>query len=117
MSTSGWVGVDLDGTLAVYEGSGHNFIGAPVPLMVARVKAWLAEGVEVRIVTARANILSYLSHADFMSDMQEIRNWCKEHVGQELQITCSKDFGMVEIWDDRAVGVEMNTGRRLDGKE
>lgn len=36
MSASGWIGVDLDGTLAVYdEWRGVSHIGAPVPAMLA----------------------------------------------------------------------------------
>jgi len=36
-----WIGVDLDGTLAVYDGwRGPEHIGPPVPAMVERVKRW-----------------------------------------------------------------------------
>jgi len=45
-----------------------------------------------------------------------IAAWCKLHIGQVLPLTCTKDYGMIELWDDRAVQVEMNTGRRMDGK-
>lgn len=44
----GWIGVDLDGTLAEYHGWDDGRIGAPIPKMVQRVKQWLAEGKEVR---------------------------------------------------------------------
>ena len=45
MSTSGWVGVDLDGTLAQYDGwKGVDHIGDPVPKMLERVRNWLADG-------------------------------------------------------------------------
>ncbi len=51
---AGWIGVDLDGTLAEYHGwVSEQHIGAPVPVMVERAKAWVARGVEVRIFTAR----------------------------------------------------------------
>jgi len=54
---SGWIGVDLDGTLATYGGwKGPDDIGAPVPAMMKRVKRWIGEGREVRIFTARACI-------------------------------------------------------------
>lgn len=44
MSAGGWIGVDLDGTLAEYGGwKGADHIGAPVPAMLARVRAWLAD--------------------------------------------------------------------------
>ena len=50
----GWIGVDLDGTLAEYHGwHDDGRIGKPILPMVARVKKWLAEGKEVRIVTER----------------------------------------------------------------
>ena len=37
MSLSGWIGVDLDGTLAEYHGWNGGAIGEPVPAMLARV--------------------------------------------------------------------------------
>ena len=52
MTQSGWIGVDLDGTLAKY-GIWDGSIGEPIPLMVERVKIWIALGVEVKIFTAR----------------------------------------------------------------
>ena len=49
----GWIGVDLDGTLAEYgEFKGLYVIGDPIPKMVERVQRWLAEGWEVCIMTA-----------------------------------------------------------------
>ena len=46
--------MDLDGTLAHYEGwNGVNHIGAPLAPMVERVKKWLAAGKTVKIFTAR----------------------------------------------------------------
>jgi len=111
MSGRGWIGVDLDGTLAEYDhwrGAGH--IGAPVPVMVERVKAWLGEGREVRIFTAR---ISTRSIDERVRVFGAIEAWCREHVGQVLPVTCIKDFAMIELWDDRAVTVEVNTGRPL----
>ncbi|MEI8285241.1 MAG: hypothetical protein WCG52_09650, partial [bacterium] len=49
----GWIGVDLDGTLAEFIGD-MSFIGEPIMPMLNRVKTWLANGREVRIFTARA---------------------------------------------------------------
>lgn len=54
---SAWIGVDLDGTLAYYDIAQGDAIGEPVPLMLARVKTWIAAGIEVRIVTARASFM------------------------------------------------------------
>jgi hypothetical protein len=54
MSNSGWIGFDLDGTLAEYgEWQGPTHIGKPIPSMIVRVKNYLDNGYEVRIMTAR----------------------------------------------------------------
>ena len=56
-----WVGVDLDGTLAVYDHwRGEDHIGDPVPVMVERVKAILKAGkYDVLIFTARASLYGH----------------------------------------------------------
>lgn len=109
---SGWIGVDLDGTLAHYDGwVSETHIGEPVPKMVERVKAWLAAGVCVCIVTARVSG----EDRDPCEIADVIAAWCLEHIGQVLPITNKKDYGMVELWDDRAVQVIPNTGERADG--
>ncbi len=103
----GWIGVDLDGTLAMDEGwTADSAIGPPVPAMLERVKAWLKDRREVRIVTARVG-------KDDGTERRKIQVWCRLHVGQELQITNRKDFQMEELWDDRAVQVVKNTGQRV----
>lgn len=108
MSKQGWIGVDLDGTLAHYDKwRGIEHIGEPVPAMLERVKVWLAEGREVRIFTARIA-------EDDPEVFRVVREWCLVHIGHPLPITCVKDFGMIELWDDRCVQIEKNTGRRLD---
>jgi hypothetical protein len=106
----GWIGVDLDGTLAVYHGwRGPLHVGEPIPRMVERIRQWIAAGVEVRIFTARASEGGFWG-----SDGDEaIQSWCREHLGTELPITCTKDFKMIELWDDRAVQVVENTGEAL----
>lgn len=107
---NGWIGVDLDGTLAEYsEWIGTAHVGAPVPAMVERVLEWLADGVEVRIFTARVAG----DGNDAVTAREAIAAWCVEHLGVELPVTCRKDYAMVELWDDRCVRVEMNTGRML----
>lgn len=109
MSDNGWIGVDLDGTLAHYSGwRGETVIGEPVPAMVDRVKAWLRQGREVRIFTAR--VWDDEGRRDVVHVRSAIWNWTLEHIGQGLPITNIKDFKMVELWDDRAVQVIPNTG-------
>lgn len=108
----GWIGVDLDGTLAEYGGwRGPDHIGAPIAVMVARVKQWLSEGRTVQIFTARV----CLDEGNVARTA--IEEWCERHIGEILPVTCTKDYGMIELWDDRAVQVEINTGRRMDGGE
>lgn len=118
MSThKGWIGVDLDGTLALYDRwRGSQHIGEPVPLMLERVKAWIAAGVEVRIFTARVSPAAAALNQERMADIRStIEQWCLKHVGQVLAITHEKDMAMVQLWDDRAVQVVPNTGARADG--
>ena len=107
--SNGWIGVDLDGTLAHYEGwQGVAHIGAPIPAMVERVRRWLEEGREVRIFTAR------VSHPDQVDAATEaIGAWCLDHIGVVLPITNVKDYAMIELWDDRAVQVVTNTGEQV----
>lgn len=113
---SGYIAVDLDGTLAEFHTwKGPYHIGAPIVKMQERVKKWLAEGIEVKILTARAT-----PDMDGNADpavVAAIRAWCKLHLGQGLDVTNAKTYDMIEIWDDRAVQVIPNTGERADGKE
>lgn len=116
----GWIGVDMDGTLARDNGSPVDHpLGPPIPLMVARVKQWLADGRDVRIFTARAartDESTYHAYYDSTGatfhalQEQMITEWCIEHLGCALPITATKDFMMAELWDDRAVQVMSNTG-------
>lgn len=119
---SGWIGVDLDGTLATFGGWKGGEIGEPVPAMVERVQQWIREGKEVKIFTARVastgmvNEQGQADDQEFVSQQRElIQAWCVRHIGVSLRVTATKDFAMIELWDDRAVRVEMNTGRVLGG--
>lgn len=106
-----WIGVDLDGTLARYDGwNGANHIGAPIPRMVARVVNWLREGKNVRIMTARVS----RGGEDEMIARRAIIAWCRRFIGTELPITATKDYDMIELWDDRCVQVERNTGQVIE---
>ena len=94
----GWIGVDLDGTLAHYSGyKGDGHVGAPVEPMVKKVRVWLQEGRDVRLFTAR-------------QPHPAIRKWMKEHLGEVLPITHTKDHHMQALYDDRVVQVKRNTG-------
>ena len=114
-----WIGVDLDGTLAHYDGwKAWNIIGPPIPAMMKRVQNWLAEGHEVRIFTARVAYdedTCYVTHTKFSrADIVEVvQSWCEQHGLPRLPVTHEKDFQMSELWDDRCVQVIPNTGRSL----
>lgn len=99
-NNEGWIGVDLDGCLAHYDGvyRGENYIGAPIEPMVRQVRKWLAQGKEVRIFTAR-------------NPHPAIRKFCYDNFGQILVITNVKDHKMQALFDDRAVGVKRNEGK------
>lgn len=98
-SPDGWIGVDFDGTLAKWS---HGVeLGAPVEAMVERVKAWLEQGADVRIFTARADSPEYVG---------PIREWCRKHIGRELIITNVKDYACRAIYDDIAYRVMWNQG-------
>lgn len=98
----GWIGVDLDGTLAeatAWQGMGH--IGPPVPLMLRRVRLWLEKGLRVKIMTARAGD---------PEGVAATQAWLQAQGLPALEVTDKKDFGMIELWDDRAIQVVQNTG-------
>lgn len=100
-----WIGVDFDGTLAKYTSwKGADHAGEPIKKMVDRVKRWLKAGKDVRIFTAR------VTGPDKDVARKTINDFCQEQFGQKLKITATKDQHMTELWDDRAVEVEKNTG-------
>ena len=114
-----WIGVDLDGTLAEYDGWDGGKIGAPIPAMVERIKEWLEKGEhDVRIFTARVGPNAFvpieMAENTRARTIQHIQTWLKEEAGLPgLQVTATKDFAMIELWDDRAVQVVRNTGERV----
>jgi hypothetical protein len=107
-----WVGVDFDGTLAIYrDGMGPTELGEPLAPMVARVKAWLADGIDVQIVTARVADSAWNRNRRKQVDAAlAIEKWCYVHLGVGLKVRADKDQYMRELWDDRARQVEYNTG-------
>lgn len=122
--SNGWIAVDLDGTLAIYENWHKNewSIGRPIPQMVDRVKQWILEGKEVKILTARAGLTAARNDKDGQSATLEYKNkqvilinqWCLKVFGQKLPVTACKDFKMIEYWDDRCIQVIPNTGIKLE---
>jgi len=117
---NGWIGVDLDGTIAHYDGwKGISHVGEPIKPMCDRVRLWLSQGKTVKIFTARIaginrNIIGDRSAGALEKDVKgPIEEFSMREFDQVLEITNIKDFGMIELWDDRAVQVEFNTGRQI----
>jgi hypothetical protein len=100
-----WIGVDLDGTLATwYDGQGQA-IGLVIEPMRNLILDWIKEDeCDVKIFTARV--------AQYESDwiMYDVQNWLQNNGMPRLEVTNIKDQYMVELYDDRAVQVEFNTG-------
>lgn len=110
-----WIGVDFDGTLAEYHGWSDE-LGKPIPQMVERIHRWMAMGKKVKIFTARVGCSGSISEIDVDDEIfaarqrKLIEDWCQKNLGFKLEVTASKDYAMEELWDDRAVQVECNTG-------
>lgn len=102
----GCVAFDLDGTLAEYHGwNGIAHIGAPIPAMVERWKAYREKGVKCIIFTARAS-----ESPDQEMAMKIIDAWAMQHLGEIPPVTNEKTPDIVRIYDDRARQVIENTG-------
>lgn len=109
-----WVGFDLDGTLAKYDGwKGVDHIGEPVDRMVliAKLLHWL--GKKVKVLTARVAPRDDGEGGD--KARKYVEKWCEKHLGFVPEITYHKDASMAALFDDRAVAVEQNTGKVLGG--
>jgi len=104
MDKAGWIGVDLDGTLAYYDGwKGEEHIGDPIPMMVQKIKDELEVGNVVKIFTARCG--------NGERQIEIIQDWLEQKCGlPRLEVTATKDFAMIELWDDRCRRVKENTG-------
>jgi len=102
-----WIGVDFDGTLAYHDRwRGNMHFGEPIQVMVERVKTWLANGCRIKIFTARAN--------DGPQVVLLIQDWLEANGLPRLEVTATKDYAMIELWDDKCIAVERNTGRMRD---
>ena len=95
--------VDLDGTLAEYNGyHGPDHIGDPIEEVVSIVRDILdKDEFDVFIFTERANDPEAIPH---------VKKWCEAHFGRELPITARKDRRTVLIIDDRSMRVSQDNG-------
>ena len=104
----GWIGFDLDGTLAVDLPirKSQIEIGPPIPKMVDKVRMYIAAGRAVRLFTARAFQMTG-------EEERAITEWLIEHVGVALPITCMKDGDLLYFYDDKAIQVIANRGETV----
>jgi hypothetical protein len=112
---AGWVGFDLDKTIAVDDGDwkGPHHIGEPIWPMIVLMKRLIAEGTEVRIFTARVSGKYSMTPAvrrQAESIERSIKVWALDVVGCDIVVTCVKDWDMLYFYDDKARQVVENKG-------
>ena len=95
-----WVGFDFDGTLVEFPRAGQSH-GGDIPSMVRLLRELVEQGVEVRIVTAKA------AYPELTAVVQR---WLDSHGIGGVKITDRKDFEMVALFDDLAISVEKGIG-------
>lgn len=99
-----WIGVDLDGTLAEFNGwKGPEHIGPPIPHVVDCVRYLMTKlNFDVRVFTSRAEV---------PEQVKPIRTWLiAQGLPADMPITCTKHRGLLALIDDRSIGVKFNTG-------
>jgi len=101
--------IDFDRTLCYYDKTmgRAEILGQPIPEMANRVKKWIAQGKEVVIFTARVHPINK-RHKELG---EKISNWCLEHLGKKLEVTCMKHPNMDFLIDDKAISILPNTGK------
>lgn len=100
------IAVDLDGTLAHYDGwKGIEHIGPVVPEVANAMERAQKEGADVWIFTARVS-----DPVDAEEAGKYIEEWLKANNFQYEGITAVKHKFFTEFWDDRAIQVIKNEG-------
>lgn len=100
------IAVDLDGTLAHYDGwKGIDHIGRVIPEVANAISDAQASGAEVWIFTAR---VSDPDDHNLASDA--IAKWLVENKINVSGISAVKHKFFTEFWDDRAIQVIKNKG-------
>lgn len=93
-----WIGFDFDGTLARTDNPGHFQppypLGEPFPEMLDAAKKLIAQGVTVKIFTARACEPAAIP---------VVQQWAIKHGLGPIEVTNVKDFYLIRFYDDRAV--------------
>ena len=102
------IAVDLDGTLAQYDGDkGPTIIGEPIPRMMDAIHQWEEGGVKVVIFTSR---ISGDDGEENNFANHHIRKWLVKHGLGHLEVTNIKRKEFGHFYDDKAHQVYKNTG-------
>lgn len=108
-----WLAVDLDGTLAVYNGwKGEDHIGDLILPMAEKIMKRVNDGWKVAIFTARVSgPEAEAAHAE-----RVIWQWVEKHKMSAYisGITAIKHKHFCEFWDDRARQVIFNKGHIVE---
>jgi len=99
-----FIACDLDNTLAEYDRRihGQDRIGAPIPPVLAMVKAAIARGDVVCIWTSR--VVERDTPARVYA---AIHHWCEEHIGERLYVTALKHRYFHEFWDTKCMRIDV----------
>lgn len=103
--------MDFDGTLSTYDKwRGPDHVGSPVAKVIERVKELLKDGVKVKVFTARVADQEQAREAT-----KAIQDFCRQHIGQALEVTNEKDPGMIGLIDDKLemIRVKQNVGTEV----
>lgn len=101
---SGYIAFDLDGTLVRTDGW-VEAIGRPIPEVFNLMKEYREAGYPVRVLTARGGDPEQVAL---------VKEWLRENGMDDVQVQNFKDYGMLALYDDRAINVGCNTGKIQD---
>ncbi len=106
-----WVGVDLDGTLAIRSPERYTGeIGDVIPPIRDLIFDYINDGLEVKIFTARVAQECSVTGRSINQIKELIQDWLQANNLPRLEITCIKDRHCILIYDDKAITVTENTG-------
>jgi hypothetical protein len=113
--SGGFVGFDLDGTLAKYIGPhGNTEIGDPI-INSPDGKPTPYE-IAIKLHTMGLPTCCFSARAMWPGETPKIRKWLNKHGLPHMDITFQKNSNMICFFDDRSISVEENTGKILGGR-
>lgn len=107
------IACDLDRTLAYYDGwRGPLHIGHPIPAMIRCIQEHLKKGEHVTIFSARIKD-DEKTGVTAEQIVKAIGDWTEANVGVRLPATNIKLHTFDRFYDDIAIQVVPNTGKRV----